>query len=266
MIDRLARAFDGVQDCYLHDPAFADPEARTRHVEWLRTRQEAIARQLVEEGAADHAWEAAEDLVIGREIIGALPPRVVHERRHRWAYLEAEVADPVDPATVRHDELSTRHWHDRAAAATVDLPEPVGNPGDYRGHDPIEDVALAPQMHWTDVNKKAALEAAIGVYGIEPGQWFDLEWPPVAHLYDPGSVHESGFEPCEAHVEDGGDDVEAMAEWRWTTMLRINVIAFDHEGRELSRECYFEQAVEVATTYQDPRDVLIGPPGVGRQL
>ncbi|OBB25090.1 hypothetical protein A5792_28860 [Mycolicibacterium peregrinum] len=107
MVDQLARVFDAVPDGYLHDPRFADPAARARHVDLLRTQQEAFARQLVGEGAVDHAWEAAEDLVIERDIIAVLPPRAVHENRHRWAYLEAEVTDPVAPATVRHDELST---------------------------------------------------------------------------------------------------------------------------------------------------------------
>lgn len=276
MVDRLARVFDAVQEGFLHDPRFTDPAARKRHVDLLRTQQEAFARELVEEGAVDHAWEAAEDLVIERDIIAVLPPRVVHENRHRWAYLEAEVTDPVDPATVRHDELSTLHWYDRAAAATVDSPEPVGDPAEYRGTSPIEDVALAPEMTWTDADKKAALEEAIRIYGIEPGQWFDLDWPPVAHLYDPGHVHQTDFVSCDAHVNDDGDDdcqdcldsvrdvVENMAEWKWTTALRINEIGFDRDGEEFSTECYSEQAFEVLTTRQDPREVLIGPPGQGR--
>ncbi len=54
-----------------------------------------------------------------------------------------------------------------------------------------------------------------------------------------------------------------MAQWKWTTALRINEIAFDRDGREFSRECHFEQGVEIATTHQDPREILIGPPGQG---
>ncbi|MCV7202044.1 hypothetical protein H7J71_08445 [Mycolicibacterium peregrinum] len=273
----MAWVFAAVQDRYARDPAFTDHEARAWQVEWLRTQQEVFARQLTEEGATEHVREAAEDLVIEREIIATLPPRVVHEVWNNWAYLEGEVTDPVDPATVRHDELSTLHWYDRVDAATVDSPEPVGNPAEYRGSGPIEDVALAPAMTWTDADKKAALEEAIRIYGIEPGQWFDVDWPPVAHLYDPGYVYQTDFVTCDAHVEDGGDDdcqdcldsvrdvVENMAEWKWTTALRINEIRFDREGREFSAECFSEQAFEVATTHQDPREVLIGPPGQGRQ-
>lgn len=89
------------------------------------TRQELIALQLEDEGADGDIWAAAEDLAIEREVIAMLSPRVVHEHRHRWAYLEAEVTDAVDPAVVRHDELSTLHWYDRAATATArSFPQP----------------------------------------------------------------------------------------------------------------------------------------------
>ncbi len=131
-------------------------------------------------------------------------------------------------------------------------------------------------MRWTDADRKVALEEAIRIYGIEPGQWFDVEWPPVAHLYDPGHVYRTDFEPCDSHAEDGGDDecvdcqdsvrhvVEDMAQWKWTTTLNINEIGFDREGREFSTTTHVDQAFEVATTHQDPREILIGPPGPGR--
>lgn len=92
----------------------------------------------------------------------------------------------------------------------------------------------------------------------------------------PGSVYRTEFEPCEAHAEDGGDDdraecqnsvrevVEEMAQWKWPTVLRINEIAFGRDGREFSRECHFEQWVDIATTYQDSREFVVGPPGHGQ--
>lgn len=176
---------------------------------------------------------------------------------------------------MHHDELSTLHWYDRADAATVDSPEPVGNPAEYRGSGPIEDVALAPVMTWADADKKAALEEAIRIYGIEPGQWFELDWPLVAHLYDPGSVYQTEFEPISEHAEEDGDDecvacqdsvrqvIEDQAQWKWTTTLRINEIAFDRDGREISHEFHIKKGVAVATTSQDPRDILTGSPGAG---
>ena len=73
---------------------------------------------------------------------------MVHELRNSWAYLEAEVTEPLDPVKVDSGPLSTLHWYDRAAEAHVDAPLRVGNPGDYQGTDPIEDVALAPKVVW----------------------------------------------------------------------------------------------------------------------
>ncbi|MBN3453336.1 hypothetical protein [Mycolicibacterium sp.] len=276
MFDRLFQVFTAVQERYLHDPAFATAEARRRHVEWLRTRKKLFEHELRDECDESYLSQAADNLVIEREIIATLPPRVVHEVHNNWAYLAAEVTDPLDPSTVQHDELSTLHWYDRTEQATVDTPAPVGDPADYRGFDPIEEVALPPQMHWTDADKKVALDEAVRIYGIEPGQWFDLEWPPVAHLWDPSHVYQSAFEPCEAHVEDDGDDdcagcqdsvrdaVEDMAQWKWTTTLRIHEISYDGEGQEFSTPTYVEQGYEVAATQQDPRQILIGPPGQGR--
>jgi hypothetical protein len=55
-----------------------------------------------------------------------------------------------------------------------------------------------------------------------------------------------------------------MAQWKWTTTLVIYEIAFDHEGRESDREIHTDQVHEVAITEQDPRDIMIGPPGEGR--
>lgn len=293
MSDRLSRAFETVQQRYLRDPQFADAEARWAHVGWLRREQECIAGELwdrLPDGlcgakavmAALDAYARAEDVVIEREIIGRIPPRTVHEQRNTWAYREAEFSEPIDPARVDTGELSTIHWYDRAREAGVTV-EPVRNPDCYRGFDPIEDVALAPRVDWTDADKKEAIEEAIRIYGLEPGQWIDLEWPPRAHLWDPGNVYTTDFQPCETHADlyyesddsTACDDcpdcqdsvrevVEQMAQWKWTTAMTINEIAFDAEGYEHSVEVYSDNAFEVAIIEQDPREVIIGPPGEGR--
>jgi hypothetical protein len=291
MTERLLHAFKSVQDRYLRDPAFADAKAVDAHVRWLREERERIAGELWDEAAADlpdglYGAEAvrlamdvhgrAEDRVIEREIVGKLPPRLVHEMRSSWAYLEAEVTDPLDPAKVDSGPLSTLHRYERAAAAHVDAPERVGNPWDYQGADPIEDVALAQKVVWTDVDQKEALEKAIDTYGVEPGQWMEVEWPPVAHLWDPGNVYTTEFEPCAGHVEEESDDcavrdasvhevVEQMAQWKWTTTLRINQIGFDAMGSECDEEVHCDNAFEVAIIDQDPRELMIGPPGEGER-
>lgn len=217
--------------------------------------------------------QAAEEEVITREVIGQLPPRLVHEMRNNWAYFEAQITEAIDPASLRHDELSTIHWYGRAERATVDSPEPVMNPAEYRGTDPIEDVALAPNVDWSDADKKVALEEAIRIFGLEPGQWFDIEWPPTGHLSDPGMVYHTDFVPCEAHTDQESEgecpgceasvreEVEQMAQWKWTTTLTIYEMCFDRDGFECSTEVHTERGFEVATTEQDPRHLLIGPPG-----
>jgi hypothetical protein len=57
---------------------------------------------------------------------------------------------------------------------------------------------------------RSPLERAVGIYDLEPGQWLELEWPPVAHLWDPGIVYTTELEPCQAHIEQEADDCGAM--------------------------------------------------------
>lgn len=59
--------------------------------------------------------------------------------------------------------------------------------------------------------------------------------------------------------------VQQMAQWKWTTTLRIHQIGFDAEGRECDKEIYSDNTFEVAIIKQDPRDIVIGPPGEGRR-
>lgn len=261
MSDRLLRVFTHVQEHYPHN--VMDDDAVAAHVRWLNMECDRLTPEL---------GEAAEDAVIEREIIGKLPPRLVHEVWNRWAYLEAEVTPPTD-TSIPHDELSTLHWYGRAAEATVDSPEPARDPWDYRGADPIEDVTLPPKMAWSETDRKVALEKAVGIYGLEPGDWLELDWPPRGSLWSPGHVYMTPMEPCEAHIEDDGDDecedcvasvrqdVEEMAQWKWITTLRFNEIRFDRDGAEYVAEVDIDQAFEVAITEQDPREILIGPPG-----
>ncbi|SON62377.1 hypothetical protein MSIMFI_03902 [Mycobacterium simulans] len=292
MIDRLFRAFETVQEKYLRDPQFADAEARYRHVSWLRMERERTAGDIWDEAddlapngihgaeavnAAMDAHARAEDIVIEREIVGRLPRRLVHELRNGWAYRESEFTEPHDPARIDTGEMSTIHWYDRADAAHVAV-APVRDPVEYAGSHPIEDVALAPNVPWTNADKKAAMEKAIDIFGLEPGQWIELDWPPSGRLWDPGYVYTTEFERCEAHAEVDDDSacddcaecqvsvrdvVERMAQWKWTTALRINEIAFDGEGKESDAEIYSDNAFEVGIIQQDPRKVVIGPPGEG---
>jgi hypothetical protein len=101
----------------------------------------------------------------------------------------------------------------------------------------------------------------------------------TAHL---GNTDTTDFEPCDAHAAIYGESadtgicddcpdcqgsvrevVEQMAQWKWTTTLRINEIAFDREGIECDVEIYSDNTFEVAIIEQDPRNIMIGPPGEG---
>jgi len=296
--DRLFRAFETVEEKYLRNPAFADSEARHRHVDWLGKEQERIAgeiwdyqdRDRLPDGlhgadAVDTALQAharAEEVVIERDIIGRLPHRLIHEVRNSWAYREAEFTEPLDPARVDTGEMSTIHWYDRADEARVYV-GPVGNPHYYMGSDPIDGVALPSHVHWTEADKKEALEKAVRIYDLEPGPWIELEWPPTPYLWDSGHVYTTDFEPCEVHAGPywASDDtsicddcpdcqasirevIERMAQWKWIASLRMNEIGFDRDGNEYDTEVYGDNAFEVGIIEQDPRNLMIGPPGEGR--
>ncbi|MFH5207416.1 hypothetical protein ACHIPZ_04155 [Antrihabitans sp. NCIMB 15449] len=298
MTDRMFRALTVVQEKYLRNPDFVEEEARYERVRELHHEQMRVAAELWDtknreqlpetlQGvaaveAARDASERAQDEVIERHIVGLIPSRLVHELKNAWAYREAEFTEPIDPAHADTGPASTQHWRQRANDASVWV-ETLGYPSDYDGFDPIEDVALPPRIRWTDADKRSALEKAIGIHGLEPGQWMEVEWPPTGYLTDPGHVHTTEFEPCEAHVErydDSGDKsafgdckgcehaervVENLAKWSFTTELRISEIRFDREGEECDKEIYRDRAFAVASIEQDPGRILIGPPGQGRQ-
>lgn len=43
--------------------------------------------------------------------------------------------------------------------------------------------------------------------------------------------------------------------------VRINQIGFGHDGEESDFEVFADRTFEVATIEQDPRNIVIGPPG-----
>ena len=199
------------------------------------------------------AHSEADERIIRTEIIGNLDPRAVHEAYHAWLYNGADLGRPLDPSQTTATRAHTRHWEQRAADGHVAV-ERVGDPGSYSGVDPIEDLALAPDLPWGDADRKAMLEEAIRIHGLEPGQWIELEWPPTAGLWDPGQVNVDASEH---------EVVEEMAQWKWLAPLRILELEFTIDGSVGRREVYCDPAHEVAITTQDPREVLVGPPGKG---
>lgn len=225
--------------------------------------------------AARCAHGEAEDVLIERKIVGSLDPRAVHEARHRDLYRGRDLGAPLAPAQSVATRADTQHWFAEAERRGVDI-ERVGDHGPYSGPDPIEDLALPPRVPWGPADHRAMLEDAGRVHGLAPGRWIELEWPPTAGLSTPGEVVTTRFAPCDRHENDADESrwddcadcqdsvrevVERMAEWTWIAPLTVRQIRFDVDGTERSEVVYADPGHEVAVTTQDPRDVLIGPPG-----
>ncbi|MCP2289349.1 hypothetical protein [Nocardia amikacinitolerans] len=293
MFARLLRVVETVQGQYLHDPHLADDDARRAFAWRLVEKAERIAGEILDKRgivpggpgletvqAALRAFSEAEDQVIKSDIIGRIPARAVHERYNAWAYKEADFSMPIEPAQVDTGAATAEFWRQRAAESHVDV-DRVGDSPSYTGFDPIEDVALEPIVHWTEADKKAALEKAVEG-GLEPGEWIDLDWPPQGFLYSEGYTYQTEFSPCLAHEDaygESGDEtsfencedcrqsetvVEENAKWRFTTTMWLYEVDFDENGDERIPQGYAENGFEVRVIEQDPRDIMIGPPGAGR--
>ncbi|WP_063046895.1 hypothetical protein [Nocardia pseudovaccinii] len=295
MYARLLRVLESVQEQYLHDPDLADDAARHAFTWRLVEEAERIAgeiwdkrdnRTVGEMGvnvvrAALAAYAEAEDRVIKSEIIGRIPARAVHERYNAWAYLEAEFTPRTDFESVDAGAATAEFWRRRAAESHVDI-DRAGDCPAYSGVDPIEDLALEPIVNWTDADKKWALEKAVEQAGLEPGEWIELDWPPSGFLMSAGYMYQTEFESCEAHADaydESGDEsasedcqhcrpvemvVEEMAQWSLTTTMWLRDITFDNNGDERIPQGAAVNDFEVAVIEQDPRDIMIGPPGAGR--
>ncbi|GAA1482652.1 hypothetical protein GCM10009624_30920 [Gordonia sinesedis] len=229
--------------------------------------------------ASMEVLDEATQLVVG-ELVSRVPAKSIHEQMNGWAYLEAELQQPVADAGPLAD---SKLWRERAAAAHLDSLERLGNPIDYVGHDPIEDIAVPPDVVWTDADRKAALDKAVSIYGLEPGEWYTLEWPPTeASLWSVGEVTRTDWEPCGEH-EDSPETDEAAecvscaesvqetvvehAIWKFAASLTRIRLGFDADGALVDEYggAEVDSSFEVREILQDPRDILIGPPGRGRR-
>ena len=229
--------------------------------------------------ASMEVLDEATQLVVG-ELVSRVPAKSIHEQMNGWAYLEAELQQPVADAGPLAD---SKLWRQRAATAHVGSLERLGNPDDYVGDDSIEDIAVPPDLVWTDADRKAALDEAVSMYGLEPGEWYTREWPPTeAFLWSVGEVLRSDWEPCGEHEDcpdtDEADECVSCSEsiqetvvehaiWKFTARLAKIRLGFDADGTlvdEYGRE-EIDSSFEVRQILQDPRDILIGPPGRGRR-
>ncbi len=291
MIDVVGRAMEVLRNRYTHDSAVDDSESSGGCVSVISERRDRLAGEywagevsdvpdpLDPAGAVREAIvarERADRQVIADYIAEHLPARVVHDTEHSALYATASTLEVV-PDDVGNPG-SDAHWTARAEDVGI-WTELLGDSGDsYEGSDPIEDVAVPPSVPWTAADHVAALEQAIAVHGIEPGQWYEVEWPPEeANLWSPGYAYPTHGEPCDRHddgvsdeVDDDCDDcrapafvVEAPAEWRFTTELRSRRLVFDENGHDEATVEVVDPAFEIRSLRQDPRCILLGAPGRG---
>ncbi|UPG69876.1 hypothetical protein [Gordonia hongkongensis] len=217
---------------------------------------------------------SAADQAVIDELVSRIPAKSVHERMNSAAYLAAE----IDAATAEAATLDSHRSGGPASQQDATDTELLGDPADYAGIDPIEDVAIPPRVVWTEADRKIALDEAASTYGVAPGEWYSVEWPPTdATLWTPGYLVTSEWKPCDEHTDDPDSDealecvqcedsvttdIEEMAVWKFTTRLTHHRIGFDSNGSlvvERSTED-IDPSFEVREITQDPRLVRIGPP------
>ncbi|MBY6685145.1 hypothetical protein HQ305_00285 [Rhodococcus sp. BP-149] len=267
MTDPIHTALTIVRDRYSHAAALDTPDGFRATMADITDAVQHRAGKLWEEyaqastdtmsgrsavGWAFEAHDRAVDDVMGEYVARTVPAQAVHEGRHRDLRDATKTLDP--PA-------------ERVRSVGVES-EKLGSPAEYSGSSPIEDVALPPEVPWTAADKWTALERVIAQYGIDPGHWYDIEWPPEASLYDPGHVDETEMVLCEQHQEASPEGcpacegsvrevVESLARWVFHADVRSYRLSFDGSGREIEHHVATERGVEVGSITQDPREIGI---------
>lgn len=138
---------------------------------------------------------------------------------------------------------------------------------------PPEDYALPPALPWTERLRDLALRAYNARFGkyLEPGQRYEMEWPPEGSLSHPGSWHVE-FPWCRIHGEDLDEDcpecaaadaeptvvIDRPAAWEWNarTQLVITETLPDGSTRTYGED---EDRWLLGYTDVDPREVEYGP-------
>ncbi|TWS20933.1 hypothetical protein FK529_06390 [Tsukamurella asaccharolytica] len=199
-----------------------------------------------------------------QRILGVIPPGAVMAARHMWTHLEAEFDTPVDAANADTGASAF-------AEADVAMADTLSDPADYSGIDPIEDVAIAPEIRWTDADKRQSLERYARDNRLTSSEWVDMKWPPQAQLLTPGNLCDSRRNACATHEEldepvaECADCDEAIAPvvesnavWSFNARVTRYELAVGADGR--LEDIEFSSEVEtVAEIEQDPRTLRIGP-------
>lgn len=285
MRPRLIAVVEDLQATILHTGNLYDPPGRAAAlVAALSDRSADIAAELSAEGMDADTASSLADAAAVAELIATLGPREAHEGIHRWIYLGGELTQPTG---VLVDSRTDPRWLGRAYDARIRL-QLVGDPADYDGEVPIADVVLPPAVPWTVTDHRDALERAIEVYGIEPGRWYEMEWPPRdAVLISPGALADAG-ELCLVHGVDTalpecemvsgsastegvpvgcrpfalpGRVVDDYATWEFRTVLRRHTLTYDDDGVRIEASEIVDEVFVAANVSQDPRELIIGPRG-----
>jgi hypothetical protein len=129
--------------------------------------------------------------------------------------------------------LSRQHTTEPDPDAYVEVWQ-VRDENHWEHHDPREDLAIAPDLEWSDELKRLALACYRDGYDkfLEDGEYYVLVWPPTGRLWDSGDWYYEDPEACSAHEADGirEDCSECMtireppvltpAIWQWTVEVQ----------------------------------------------
>lgn len=191
----------------------------------------------------------------------------------------ARKVGPSCDATSVEDALKTalselrpiRTW---ASATAVGVPEPWQRTEDtWDLPAPPEDYALPPALPWTERLRDLALRAYNERFGkyLDPGQRYEMDWPPEGSLSDPGSWYvetpscpmhgedlDDGCRECDAAAAEPSTVIDRPASWEWNVGTRLVITETLPDGSSQEHE-EDEDRWLLGFTDVDPREVEYGP-------
>jgi len=136
-------------------------------------------------------------------------------------------------------------------------------------NNPPEDYALPPLVHWTDDLRELAQSVYNARYGkfLEPGESYEITWPPTGYLGtqgewkwsepeecgEHGDEHENDCEECEGLSEGGDRRRLSDAQWCWKVSVHRHLVDGDVEfdddvgGWDIGRTPVAPWSVEYST-------------------
>ena len=164
-----------------------------------------------------------------------------------------------------------RTW---ASATAVGVPEPWQRTEDtWDLPAPPEDYALPPALPWTERLRDLALRAYNERFGkyLDPGQRYEMDWPPEGSLSDPGSWYvetpscpmhgedlDDGCRECDAAAAEPSTVIDRPASWEWNVGTRLVITETLPDGSSQEHE-EDEDRWLLGFTDVDPREVEYGP-------